>query len=314
MPEESETIAAPGRRTILRAWIAGALLAGGSAALYALESALDAVFDKPPAPLRRPLSTLPRQLGERYLAEQPDGLLDPAVAEALGATDYLMRIYRDRSRERHAPGAFVQLDLNYYASGSSTPHVPEVCWAASGRIEAPGSREVFQVAGVPGRPPLRVRRISFLPDAPSGLERAGWAAGAAETAGEGGAGGVTSVAYLFQVNGEYVASPQEVTSRFWQAANRFAYHAKIEITPMVLAGDPLGPAPGARTKEESGEDGGERYVPLTCPPAETQRIVADFLRAALPEIEACLPDPSILRASPPPLLPRGAEQRTPGAT
>src|SRR5205814_10604447 len=87
-----------------------------------------------------------------------------------------------------------------------------------------------------------------------------------------------NVAYVFQVNGDYVSNPQEVTSRFWKAAYKYAYHCKIEVTPM----DPAD-ARGTRV--------------LTCTQDESTRIVSDFIRAALAEVEECLPDPAILTAN-----------------
>jgi hypothetical protein len=80
------------------------------------------------------------------------------------------------------------------------------------------------------------------------------------------------------VNGDYVATPEEVTSRFWKASNRYAYHCKIE----VAVGD----------DGKIGMDGRE-YGGHYCSQAEAQAAISDFIRAALPEIEACLPDPRV---------------------
>jgi hypothetical protein len=81
------------------------------------------------------------------------------------------------------------------------------------------------------------------------------------------------------VNGEYVAAPQEVTSHFWKPGNKYAYHSKIEITPlerMTLANGTIIETVMNSTQEEA------------------QRIIGEFLKEALPAVEACLPDPAIL--------------------
>jgi hypothetical protein len=255
------------------------LLGGGVIVVRGLENSLHAVFDKPPAPLQQPLALMRRQLGTpvRYDAGKPDEVLDPATVETLGTSDYLMRTYRDLTLDESDQGAFIHLNLNYYPNGSSTPHVPEVCWAGSGREEAPGSRETFEVSDVPRRDGskvnLRVKLISFYPTAEDGAQ-------AAAPALPGGEQVYTNVAYVFQVNGDYVANPQEVTSRFWKASFRYAYHAKIEVTPLIRIGDVSG--------------GHER--PLVCTRTRARQIVSDFLRNALAGIEECLPDPAILTA------------------
>ena len=94
----------------------------------------------------------------------------------------------------------------------------------------------------------------------------------------------SNVAYVFHVNGDYVASPQEVTSHFWKASYKYAYHAKIEITPLQRV---LGPT-GAL----------EENV-LNCTQEDAKRIISDFVREALPAIEECLPDPAILTQTEP---------------
>jgi hypothetical protein len=257
------------RQTLVRAVVAIAALGLGIATVHGLETMLNAVFDKPPAPLRKLLPEMSRQLGApmRYIAEGPDEVLTPEFVETLGTTDYLMRQYRDQSKGAEEPGNFLNFNINYYATGTSTPHVPEICWAGTGREEAPSSRLNFVVKNVPRldgtRVDLTMKMISFVP-----------LRGATATAS--GEPLYDNVAYLFHVNGEYVAGPQEVTSRFWKASYQYAYHSKIEITPMI-----------SLTQGRS---------LLTCTQAQAQQIIGDFIREALPEVEACLPDPAILTA------------------
>lgn len=256
------------RRALARSVVVAAVMGAGLAAVGGLERMLNATFDKPPAPLSKPLPQMSRSLGtpERYIAGT-DEVLNAETLETLGTVDYLVRPYRDTTLAADAAGSVVNLNLNYYATGTSTPHVPEVCWAGSGRVEVKGARSVFVVPGVKRRDgstiDLPMRLISFEPPAgkpsvsPTGEPL------------------YDNVAYVFQVNGEYVAGPQEVLSRFWKATYRYAYHCKIEITPL----DPA---------DRRGQG------VLTCTQAEAKQIAGDFIRAVLPEVEACLPDPAIL--------------------
>jgi hypothetical protein len=261
----------PLRRAISRAMVRTVIVAGilvaGSVAVRGLEVALHATFNKPPAEPRRSFTKIATELGRpvRYIATGSDEVLDPETVEALGTEHYLVRRYQDKSIPANAPNSTVNLNVNYYPTGTSTPHVPEVCWAGSGRTEAANSRVTFVVKGIKRRDgsmiDLPMRMISFVPVG-------------GPTANDAGEPIYSNVAYVFHVNGEYVSGSQEVTSRFWKASYRYAYHAKIEVTPLDASGQ-------------------GRNV-LTCTQAQAQKIVGDFIREALPEVEECLPDPSIL--------------------
>ena len=269
------------RRTLIRAVIGAAILGVGIATVHGLERAMHATFDKPPAPLSHPLALMKRELGNpvRYISTQPDEILSKDVVETLGTNKYLVRQYQDTTVQPGQPGRLINLNINFYESGDSTPHVPEICWAAGGWLEAGNTRNVFTVPEIVGRDgkkeDLRMRLISFLPPGGAG-------SGGAGANSSGGGQVYSNVAYVFHVNGKYVATTQEVISQFWKASYAYAYHCKIEVTPMeTIPGDPAG-----------------RLRVLVCPQEQTEHIVSDFIREALPEIEACLPDPSILTQPP----------------
>jgi hypothetical protein len=261
------------RRTAFRAVLVLLLLAGGIALVRGLQAAMNATFDKPPAPLRIPLSEMPANLGSsiRYSTFDTDQVIDADGLETLGTNDYLLRHYIEKTANSGEPHSLVTLNLNYYPTGSSTPHVPEICWAANGLEEAANSRREFEVPGVnhadgtPLNPPLRMRMISFIP--PKGMP----------SQSEAGEPLYINVAYVFHVNGEYVATPQEVMSHFWSASNKFAYHCKIEVTPLSPDSIP------------------DKVQLFASTQAQAQEIVSRFIREAIPAVENCLPDPVILK-------------------
>jgi hypothetical protein len=248
--EPSSRWTAVSRGTVIRAVVAAVLLIAGLLTMQVMQSAFQLTFNKPPMKLTKPLGLLSRDIATRYVADGPDRPMDEAQVEVLGTNDYLLRAYQDMKKRPGEPTSVLHLNLNYYPSGSSAPHVPEICWAGVGKKEAGRSRYVFDVPNVRrldgSVTTLRVRMISFLPP------------GEAENPER-----LQNVAYLFNVNDEYVATPQEVISRFWKASNKYAYDTKIEVTV----------------------GGGNSY----CSQAQAQEAVADFLRASIEEIEKCLP-------------------------
>ena len=266
------------QRAAIRAGVAAAVLFCGVLAVHGLETAMQATFDKPPAPLTKELPSMQRELGlpVRYISTKPDEVLSPEIVDTLGTDKYLVREYVDKTVSAGAPGTILNLNVNYYATGSSTPHVPETCWKGNGRVETSNSRINFDVKGIK-RPDgstidVRMRMVSFQP-----------LPGQASTNAKGEAI-YSNVAYVFQVNGQYVAGPEEVTSHFWKASYKYAYHSKIEITPLESVTAP---------------DGTKAEIVLNCTQDEAKRIISDFVREALPAVEECLPDPSILSQSEP---------------
>lgn len=223
-------------------------------------------LEKPPAPLNKPLEDLAKKFGP-YEQVGTDRQLDAEVIESLGTKDYLLRQYRDTSKKPEELGAFISLNLNFYASGSATPHVPDICWAGNGLVRV--SDEMFEVDNVPHKnhtisPKLRMRQLAFrpqvarnslLPDVDENTDN-----------------NLINVAYCFQLNNQYVSTSAEVTKDFWNPKATFAYHAKIELTISTANG-----------------------VPYPCDPVVAKPIFAKFLQSALPEIEDCLPDSEHLK-------------------
>ena len=248
-------VTAATRRTMLRVFAAAAIMACGYAGSITLEKALHLTFDKPPMPLQKKLYEMAKQLGGRYTADGPDEIMDEETVDVLGTKDYLLRAYTDTTKHPGDVGATLKLNLNYYATGNSSPHVPEICWAGNGMNEATSSRRYFDVPHVKRADgtemTLRMRLISFLPK----QEMTGMAAVGKEDDSV-----LLNVGYVFAVNGNYVATPQEVSSQFWRASAKHAYHTKIEVT-----------------------------VPDYCTQDQAIQAISEYIRTALPAVEECLP-------------------------
>jgi hypothetical protein len=246
------------RKALHRAVWAGAIMVGGLLLVRGLEASLRLTFEKPPRALSKPLPLLKKAIGQpvRYVAEGLDSTLDPGIVDTLGTKEYLLRKYIDETKKPGEIGRELNLNLNYYGTGSASPHVPEICWAGAGMEQAPQSKDEFVIEGVRRKDGtvdnVRMRMISFIPNQ---TDAAGLGLGM-QTGDK-----LLNVAYLFEVNGKCVAKPQEVTSEFWNAAAKYAYHTKIEVT-----------------------------VPAYCSPAQAQAAISDFIRASLAEIEECLPE------------------------
>ncbi|MCL2645499.1 MAG: hypothetical protein FWD61_00670 [Phycisphaerales bacterium] len=238
----------------IRAVIAGVLIIAGILALHVLQTRWQLTFTKVPMPLpQQTLAVLSRHLAAgRYVAEGADQILDEAEVETLSTNDYLIRGYRDSQKNSGDPTRLLSLNMNYYGTGGATPHVPEICWAGVGMQEASNSRVTFDIPNVRRKDgsvvTLRARMISFVPPGETEDPKK-----------------LKNVAYLFNVNGHYVATAKEVISAFWKASNKYAFNTKIEVT----VGGP-----------------GD-----FCSQQQAQEAIADFLRGTINHIEDVLPSP-----------------------
>lgn len=254
----TEESASRSKRAFIRAAVAGLVLLSGLGLVKGLEISLDLTFEKPYRPLTKPLALMRREIGipVRYKAGPVDRNLEPDIVEALGTKEYLLRPYFDQTKKPGDVGYELDLNLNYFGTGSATPHVPEVCWKGAGMVEADDSKKEFVVPGVRRLDgtveDVRMRLISFVPNQtdPSGLNFG------VDTGDK-----YQNVAYLFEVNGKCVAQPGEVLSEFWNAKSKYAYHTKIEVT-----------VPGATTQ------------------AQAIAAISDFIKASLADVEECLPE------------------------
>jgi hypothetical protein len=250
------------RQLLIRTLCALALLLICAVAVGFAPSFFDVNFKKDPAPLPDPLGlaalprTLPVPSRPGIVFSTPneiDQKLSDEMLDRLGTHNYLLREYIERGVPNDPT---VNINLNYYETGDATPHVPNICWLGSGMSIA--KEQFITIPKVPHKDgsfsDVEMTMISFYPRA------AGSSTGvtAADNASD---ERYINVAYVFHVNGTYVANRLQVKRAFWNLSSKYAYHCKIEID-----------------------------VDHPCTREEATTVVGDYLRAALPDIERVLPD------------------------
>ena len=267
------------------------VLAVAAAGLNAAVQFLKLNFQKKPVPLAvygRPLATLPAELGPWRQVSQ-DAALDAEVQDVLGTDQYVMREYADervvgkktidKLRDLRAkmltetdPAALARLEdelntvygtmrrdhldgvvnvaLTYYTGMVDTvAHVPDRCVVADGYQPKPSDNDypTWNI-GAPGATndnsasrTMQVRFMNF--EDQTQMRRL-----------------PRSVAYFFQVNGQYMASHLDVRRELQDLTQRYGYYAKVELMTLLDDRD------------------------------RSAAVMSDFLAHAVPEIERILPD------------------------
>ncbi len=218
-----------------------------------------AELNKIPTPLPHELKLVARDMGTnpKFSALGHDEIMSADMLERLGTNLYLIRAYTRMTTDGKPSDDLVNLNINYYQMGDATPHVPDICWAASGLTME--TDELITVHDVPHKDgsisDVPMRLLSFMPAQKPGT---GNSAGEQSTGDR-----LLTVGYTFQVNGEYVGNVAQVKKMFWRRDSKYGYHCKIELT----------------------------YNPgKPCSRAKARPVIEAYLRAALPGIEECLPD------------------------
>lgn len=266
----------PRRRRVVAMATVCALLLAGAAGLNAAVASLKLSFRKLPVPLRKDVTAIPAELGpwvqvslDQRLPEDIEKELrtlqyvqrlyvdtrkaDPAVLarwRAAAVKDQALRAELERSVIERDPAAAVRLHVAYYTGAVDTvPHIPDRCMVAGGYDPVGRREELLDMGGG------RTMRTSFV----QFQESAGHARPK-----------TLSVAYFFQVNGDYEHDPiTGVRRRLQNLLEKHGYFAKIELMTE-------GPASGEGAAAGAGE--------------AAKASMGDFLRHALPQIEAALPD------------------------
>lgn len=107
----------PTRRVLL----CGAILMCGLGAQASLETLTQC--DRPP--LRKPLASLPMELGDWIGRDEP---IDERILEESQNTEYINRVYENRND----PGKPLTLWINYSNRGANLRHSPTICLPSAG--------------------------------------------------------------------------------------------------------------------------------------------------------------------------------------
>jgi hypothetical protein len=129
--------------------LCGVLVASGLAAQVALEAACRS--ERPP--LRRPLSSLPMEIGDWVGV---DRRVDPDLVARAQSTEHLSRAYESRKW----PGLKLVLWVNFSLMGTNLRHSPEICLPSGGREKIESQTRVFEIPAGEG-PPVRISRLGY---------------------------------------------------------------------------------------------------------------------------------------------------------
>ena len=272
-----ETSAPPAGSAGRRRWVAlgvvAAILLVGAVGLNGAVASLKLSFQKLPVALRHPVLSVPAQFGP-WVQVTPDVRFSAEIEEQLATLDYLDRWYVDLRKASPAlrdewaaakvkdedlsrrlqqnvvendPFGAVKVHVAYYTGGVDTvPHIPERCMVAGGFD--PTGQSVAAIDTDLGRGPLNMSFVQF-------QQHEGRAQGRRPQ--------TISIAYVFQVNGDYEYDAiAGVRKRLQNLFETYGYFAKIEV--MTAAGN--------------------------ADAAPAKAAIGDFLHSALPEIETVLPD------------------------
>jgi hypothetical protein len=283
------------RTSIKRPAFVGVLLVLllGAVGINAATSAMRLHFRKEALPLRAPegLAALPLQVGD-WVCVPEVRTVNADLAHDLGTDKYVFRTYVDTGatlpgtsggrvatkadilaleglpeRDKYAklheirtknPNAVLNLAVTYYTGKVDTvPHVPDRCYVADGF--QPSAYDVKRwdlgeyASGAPRQVPVRF--IDFEDQTAREQQN-------------------RCVTYFFHANGAYSDSPLEVRQKLQSLRERYGYFAKIEVMTLL----PVRP----RTPDNAARHEQDRQTAS----AAMQR----FLAAALPRVEALLPD------------------------
>ena len=263
--------------TTARKWLqpgfltAATILGVAAIGLNAAVSTMQLHFKKVAVPLTKELDTVPPQLGD-WVQVSKDEPLDKETQDALSTTHYIFRDYVDTRLVRPQ-------ELALFDGKSSTERKGILARLQMEKPEAVLNMAVTYYTGL-------VDTVAHIPDRcmiadgfePSEYETPQWDMGPGRLGKAPGddpkigvrfinfedqtaAGRVTRrVAYFFFADGHYVSDPIDVRTILQNLRYKHGFYSKVEL--MTIAKD---------------HD-------------QSAKIMADFLKSALPEVEKCLPD------------------------
>ena len=258
--------------------VAVILLATSAITLNAAVGFLRLHFKKLPVPLavKSFKEALPAKFGDHWVQISKDQPLDPQVEEVLGTPQYVFRDYADTrvlasdqidqlknaspgeynqllsQHESRHPEAFIRMGLTYYTGMVDTvAHVPERCYVADG-FDVSEYTDIERTLGnYPDGSPRKLK-IRFLSfDDQTGTQRVS-----------------RNVGYVFHVDGVYDCDSLGVRAKLQNLLEPYGYYAKVELMTQ---------APAYKSQDSAARD-------------DSINAMSDFMTAALPDIEKCLPD------------------------
>jgi EpsI family protein len=119
----------------------------------AAQAALEQINQTERPALRRPLATVPTQLGDWASSDQP---VDPDIVARAQTTDYLNRVYESRKY----PGLKLHLWVNYSRIGNNLRHTPEICLPSGGWTKIESQSRVLPI-DASGNSSVRVTRLGY---------------------------------------------------------------------------------------------------------------------------------------------------------
>lgn len=252
----------PGRPVVLAAALCVGLLASSALAKHVVLSINHVVMFKKPVPLRMSLERLPHVVGDYAYDDATRAELSKEVIEELGTTEFITRVYVDRSKPAGEPGSRLVLHVAYYTGTADTvPHVPTRCYTASGVLPLNTIEQTLALNGAGYTLMADGRTRVQLADQAVTLSQRDVAATTFTYGHAQDSDFQSNVLYFFAANGKFLPTPELVRTHSWNPADEYAYYCKIEVN-----------LPGV----------GDR--------AEAARLTSRFLSVMLPRIMACLPD------------------------
>jgi hypothetical protein len=248
--------------------------------------AAEAYFAKQPVPLRRQLTSIPKQLGPwRYIGQ--DITLTAELEESLGTSFYLDRVYEREGADGETEA--VSVHIPYYTGLiDAVPHVADRCLQAGGWvIESLPVNLDLPVDQSSWRPdPQRVNlytgepyRVVTFPDRVTGRMHTvrmpinDFKLRTTEFRHADDPSIRIYAGYLFIANGQTTPSPERVRAFAFNLKTKYAYYAKIQFT---------------------------MYAPEQLSAEEFTEVVAELATELLPELMRCLPDWSEIESEPEP--------------
>lgn len=257
---------------------AAAVLLVGVLGLQTATAKLGVILRKQPVPLRQELDLVSEKFGS-YELLMAEGMSHD-MENSLGTKQYISWVFRDKSLNPDEPGAAVRLHVAYYTGTADTiPHVPELCYVASG-VEALDSRQIeirLNLNGAAGEDvtaPTAGGQTVTVPNSTVPMHLFTFRARSDQDP--------ISVFYFFVANGHLFGSKQGVRMSAINIRDRYAYYCKIELMPGRLQPHP--------------ETGRLTFAGGVSEQPKAILAVEKFLSAAFPEILLCLPDWKDVRA------------------